>query len=236
MRFAATLILLGLIAVPLAAQDKKDADDPERMKALSTKVLGTKLPPTKTKKLTPKELAQQKEQEITRNWNRALKNYEGIIDSREEATVATMEKRIGANLKLVRTQNKRLTSSQQQLRQLKLTYTGRFMILQGMFEQQRLDKPTYVSRLKTLADEFEFQMRGLVTDVKFYRKESTTTKLRLKNLQQVHKLNMMTLARRRPAKTKRPLTALEKLLASIRGAGRFRVQNVFDAADCRHTR
>ena len=241
MRLALTLILGGMLAAPLAAQEQEQEQGPKKVEELHQKVLGGGVlgggvPPTKQPPRDPRELSKKHEEDINRNWDRALKNYKGIIDGEEEANVKTMENRIESNFKLVKTQNKRLTGSQQLLRELKLRYARRFMILKTSYEQGRLNKTTYVQRLNKLANEFEFQQRGLVTDVKFYRREAATTKVRLKNLRQIHQLNMMTYHRKRPKQTEKELTALEKLLQSIRRAGKFQVQNVYDAADCRHIR
>ncbi|NUM35686.1 MAG: hypothetical protein HUU50_14155 [Candidatus Brocadiae bacterium] len=175
----------------------------------------------------PSPVDEEKGKQISRYFEEALKNYEEILGDQKDAEVRTTEKRIEANVDLLDGYQKKLSTSENSLRKIKLEYMRKFLVLKNSFAENRIDKPTYQKELQKVGDEYTYKVKSLSSDQEFYQKETQKTSERLKALQELNRINKIIINNDKPVPEEAPrkLTDLERLLEGVNQMGCFEVKN-----------
>ncbi len=177
----------------------------------------------------PPVLSEDQSEQISQYFEEALKNYEDILNDQQAAEVRTTEKRIESNRQLLQQHQQSLGKSETTLRQVKLEYIRRFQALKSAKEQGLLDEKTYNQQLAKMAEEYRYKVANLTSDRDFYKGQTDKTEARLKNLEELQKINKIVLSQEQDlnpqTKPQRPLTELEKMMQGIRALQCFENKN-----------
>lgn len=242
MKISRSLIALLAVSLSFCLLAQESEDDKKLDPALGFPTESENTAALPGQEDMPAALDEDKSKQISRYFDEALHNYEEILDNREEAELRATEKRIEANREMLGSQQGQLSSSETKMRQIKLEYLKRYLALKNSYEQGRIDKQVYYQQLDKLAREYQFQMETLKDDVSFYKDQSGKTDSRLKQLEELQRINKILMAQNpKPKKAenaqseekKRVASDLEMVLQRIKAAGCFKPQNVGQASDLR---
>ncbi|MBI4615761.1 MAG: hypothetical protein HY720_19235 [Planctomycetes bacterium] len=231
--------LTGLFSSPAGAQEEtrnpldEIAPPAGPDGAAPEESLGLAATPPAPAGVTPRQTAE----EIDRNFDKALDNYDDIIGSEKTAAVRNLEDRIAQNEKLLEKNQTELGRYRGAVRQIKIEYTRQLLNLKTSFRGGRIDEKTYEKKAKQLADEYVFKVKEVEKDIGFYKTESDATAARINTMQAEARFQRVAAGKDRAAsKKKDEPNALESLVMELGAAHQLHLQDVWDEGDCRFCR
>lgn len=191
------------------------------------------------KTTTPPPMDEERSKQISRYFDEALKNYEEILESRPEAESKSTEERVGALNKLLEEQQSGMGQSEGTLRVIKLAYLKQYLSLKNSYEQGLIDDKTYYQKVDALGSKYSYEIQALKQDVAYYREQSDKTGSKLKEQQEIDRVNKIFLSEAQKARPKtaiaegpkRTPTELEMLIPRIQAVGCFQEKNFGKASD-----
>ena len=217
------MILCLLLSLSLVAQDNKEQplQEPNQDAKKWQETSG------QWQKNETSPIDEEKSKQISRYFEEALNNYEEILGDQKDAEVRTTDKRIEANVDLLDGYQKKLSTSENSLRKIKLEYMRKFLVLKNSFTENRIDKATYQKELQKIAEEYTYKVKSLSSDRDFYQKETQKTSERLNALQELNRINKIIINNDKPVSEEQAhkMTDLERLLDGVNQMGCFEVKN-----------
>ncbi len=170
---------------------------------------------------------EEKSKQISQYFEEALKNYEEILGQERSSEVRTTERRIENNIELLKQHRQSLSTSESDLRKLRMEYMERYLMLKNSAEKGKIDKKTYQQQLGKLAQDYQFRMNAVLSDRNFYQDQAQKTEERLKELEEFNRINKIVLAQEGVSmpKEQQPPNEFEKIIQDIRQLGCFEIKN-----------
>ncbi len=234
MRVGPALVALAMLAAAAVAQDDDLRNPFDEMKNPDIDAAANGPPPADDAAAA----RQAADEEINRNFDKALANYNGIIKSESSSTIKNLEKRIEANEKLLAKNQTKLDEYRTQTRQAKVEYTRQLLSLQNGLKSGRLTEEKYKIEAKRLSDQYVFQLNQFEQDILFYKKESQDTAGRLTGLKEEHRFQHVASNKDggRGKKKEPQLSPLEQLAVDLGGAHQFEMHDLWDDSECQFCR
>jgi hypothetical protein len=126
------------------------------------------------KALSQEELEKREEaeaQQITRNLDAALRNYERLIENQPKSQASTYKTRLNENQKLLQERQTRLNMSEDQLRQAKIELLGRYLRLKKAYEAGKLTERIFKKKESEILEQYSYSKQALENDIALYQKD-----------------------------------------------------------------
>ena len=140
-----------------------------------------------------------------------------------------------SNQKLLHDTQSELVKSENSLRELKLGYIRKYLIIKNAYNKKHFDKDTYDKELEKLAKQYEFKVRSLAEDVSFHQKQADKIGDRLNALKELNRINKIMSNYQEKAQKKeepkKPLSELEKMMQRLQSIGAFEHKDFWGAED-----